>query len=353
MGFYSMAASRIHCAATSLLCEETNDLCFDDLDSVTDNQNLGVTDEDRSESLVDLPLLSEEVFSFMVESEREHLPREDYLERLRNGALELGSVRKEAIDWIWKACFLYGFGPLSVCLSVNYLDRFLALYEVPRDQTWAVQLLAVTCLSLATKMEEPAVPLNVDLQVGEPKFMFEGKTIQRMELLLLKTLDWKMKACTPFSFIDYFVRKINDHRHQPSGSLISRSVQLILSTIKGTDFLEFKHSEVAAAVALHVSGKIQPDDIPNAVSCFINLEVGRMLKCVEMLQDLPLLPTINVGIGASVPQSPIGVLDAATSLNSKIDDLTGGSFDDSSYSTPETKRRKLDCNPSQETNFKS
>lgn len=69
--------------------------------------------------------------------------------------------------------------------------------------------------------------------MGDPRFMFEGKTIQRMELLVMRTLNWKMKACTPFSFVDYFMAKINADHQPPSGSLISGSVQLILSTIKG------------------------------------------------------------------------------------------------------------------------
>lgn len=84
---------------------------------------------------------------------------------------------------------------------------------------------------------------------------------------------------------------------------------------------------------------------------------GRMLKCVDMIQHLAFVTTTtttsNVGIGALVPQSPIGVLDAAACLSYKSDDLTVGSWANSSHTTPETKRRKVDNNPSQETNFKS
>lgn len=69
-------------------------------------------------------------------------------------------------------------------------------------------------------------------QVAEPKFVFEAKTIQRMELLVLSTLRWRMQAFTPCSFIDYFLCKINNVQ-LPSTLSISRSVQLILSTIKG------------------------------------------------------------------------------------------------------------------------
>ncbi|XP_058184965.1 cyclin-D4-1-like [Rhododendron vialii] len=333
---------------TSLLCTETTNVCFDDLDSdqthdETTNQNLGFGN-DRSEPLIGWPLLSEECFCLLVEKERGHLPKDDYLKRVRSGDMDLGAVRREAMDWILKAHAHYSFGPLSFCLSINYLDRFLSVYELPRVKTWTVQLLAVACLSIAAKMEETSVPLTVDLQVGEPKFIFEGKTIRRMELLVMSSLNWKMKACTPCSFIDYFIGKINGDDQIQSGFLISRSIQLILSTIKGIDFLEFRPSEIAAAVAISVSGEVQAVDIDKAMSCFILVGKGRVQKCLQLIQDLALSRgSTNMGsasIPSSVPQSPIGVLDAAC-LSCKSDDITVGSCANSSHNSPDTKRRKL------------
>lgn len=69
--------------------------------------------------------------------------------------------------------------------------------------------------------------------MGDPRLMFEAKAIRRMELLVLTHLKWKMQAFTPFSFIDYFLSKVNNDHKYPSRSLISRSVQLIINTIKG------------------------------------------------------------------------------------------------------------------------
>lgn len=103
-------------------------------------------------------------------------------------------------QFIWcdqQAYVYYGFGPLTFCLSVNYMDRFLSVYELPvrsiiqlehtwylwmsfwynlfgfvglfscsqRGKAWTMQLLAVACLSLAAKVEETHVPQSVDLQV--------------------------------------------------------------------------------------------------------------------------------------------------------------------------------------------
>lgn len=37
--------------------------------------------------------------------------------------------------------------------------------------------------------------------------MFEAKTIQRMELLVLSTLQWRMNPVTPISFLDHIIRR--------------------------------------------------------------------------------------------------------------------------------------------------
>lgn len=75
----------------------------------------------------------------------------------------------------------------------------------------------------------------------------------------------------------------------------------------------------------------------------------RVLRCLELIQDLTLISeTTNVASAAVpsvVPQSPVGVLDAAC-FSYKIDERTVGSCLNSSHTSPDTKRRKLD-RPSQ------
>ncbi|MED6125716.1 hypothetical protein PIB30_071297 [Stylosanthes scabra] len=325
-----------------LLCSENNITCFDDGDggdgfernvaaaaaavgsgilpcrdhsnNLNSDQPCPSSENRGSGPLSCFDVLSEETIKGMVEGEKDHLPKEDYLQRLRSGDLDL-TGRREAIDWIWK-----------------------------RGKSWTMQLLAVACLSIAAKMEEIKVPQSVDIQVGEPKFVFEAKTIQRMELLVLSTLRWKMQALTPFCFIDYFLRKINFEQHLSNRS-ISRSVQLILSIIRGIDFLEFRASEIAAAVAISVSREMQQaKNIDKAVASFFIVEKEKVLKCVELIRDLTLMNVSNLGTKhvPFVPQSPIGVLDGCGCLSFKSDELTnvGSSCPNSSNNSPKTKRFK-------------
>ena len=79
------------------------------------------------------------------------------------GALFL--ARTEAVEWLLKVNAFYGFSSLTALLAINYLDRVLTGRHFQRDKPWMLQLLAVTCISLAAKVEEVRVPVLQDLQV--------------------------------------------------------------------------------------------------------------------------------------------------------------------------------------------
>ncbi|XWS29581.1 hypothetical protein CRYUN_Cryun24cG0041200 [Craigia yunnanensis] len=125
----------------------------------------------------------------------------------------------------------------------------------------------------------------------------------------------------------------------------------------GIGFLEFRPSEIAAAVAISVSGEMQTLAIDKAISSFIFVEKGRVLKCVELMKNLSLIngsATANANVATpsaySVAQSLIGVLDAAC-LSYKSDEITVGSCANSSPYSPDIKRKKQN-KPSQ-LDFKS
>ena len=73
---------------------------------------------------------------------------------------------------------------------------------------------------------------RIQSQVGGSKFVFEARTIERMELLVLTTLGWRMQAVTPFSFIDHYLRKIHDDEFSLEMS-IGQSSHLLLNIIHG------------------------------------------------------------------------------------------------------------------------
>lgn len=101
---------------------------------------------------------------------------------------------------------------------------------------WPLQLLAVACLSIAAKMEETNVPLLLDLQILEPRFLFKPSTVQRMEILVMARLKWRLHIITPFDFLHYFIEKLSCPSSNFNGSIhsvLSRSSDLIISILRG------------------------------------------------------------------------------------------------------------------------
>lgn len=136
----------------SLYCQEQHLVDDDDyqtleckLEPLVLNQDLFCEEEEELSSL-----LSKEELSL----------NEDF----ENNPLLVES-RRDAVEWMLRVVRHYSFSSLTAVLAVNYLDRFMFKFEFQREKLWMIQLVSVSCLSLAAKMEEVHVPLLMDLQV--------------------------------------------------------------------------------------------------------------------------------------------------------------------------------------------
>lgn len=106
---------------------------------------------------------------------------------------------------------------------------------VQQDKAWPLHLLSVACIALAAKMEETKVPLLLDLQIIQPKFLFKPKTVQRMELLVMASLKWRLRAITPFDFAHLFIAKLSCSASTLGGLnyIVSRVSEIIIRTCLG------------------------------------------------------------------------------------------------------------------------
>jgi cyclin D1/2/4 len=184
----------------------------------------------------------EEAISTLLLKEAQYMPEPDYSARYYVQELD-AEARLECVRWIQKVQSFYNYGPLTVALAVNYMDRFLSRHHLPQGKDWMLQLLSVACISLAAKMEESEVPILLDLQVEQVEHVFEAHTIQRMELLVLSTLEWRMSVMTPFSYIDYFFHKLGIS-NLLLRALLSRVSEIVLKAItcKSSPFSHFQSS---------------------------------------------------------------------------------------------------------------
>ncbi|XP_066378660.1 cyclin-D3-1-like isoform X2 [Miscanthus floridulus] len=313
---------RFDFAASVLLCSEDSTTIFDLEEEEREGILCVLRPSPRHANApsgalpIDFPLQLESCIEAFLGREEDHLPMEGYAERLllqQPGGSDLVAIRNYAIDWIWKL-----------------------------EKDWMTQLLTVACLSLAAKMEETIVLNPLDLQVVDAEYVFEPSTIHRMESLVFNTLSWRMQAVTPCSFIDYYLHKFSDG-DVVSKIILSRAVELILSTSKVAEFLVFRPSEIAASIALVALGKHESSVLESVATCRKELRKERVLGCYEMVQDKIVMGDIIIkSVGSSVfpkQHSPTGVLGVVACESQQSEDISAGATVCNESSSARKRRR--------------
>ncbi|KAK4781752.1 hypothetical protein SAY86_015854 [Trapa natans] len=298
---------------------------FDALYCSEQNWEVHPEEEEELELEGDPPLTLLEQDLFWDDQELASLSSKESLNPLYEslGAdIAVANARTEAADWILRAQALHVFSVPTIVLAVNYLDRFLCSFRIETDRPWTTQLAAVACLSLAAKVEETQVPLLLDLQTEESRFMFEAKTIQRMELLVLSALEWKMNPVTPISFLDYFARRLG-LKDNLCWEFLRRSEVVLLSLISDCRSMSCLPSVMATAIMLHVVNSEDPchqvDDLSRLLDA-LNIEKDKLDACRKLVsKHASQSRKRKLGFLRSVPGSPNAVVEMCFSPESSND----------------------------------
>ncbi|KAB5530178.1 hypothetical protein DKX38_020259 [Salix brachista] len=153
---------------------------------------------------------------FLIESD--HMPSKIFREIIDFDE----SFRREAVSSVLRvAC---NFDPSLSYLAVNYLDRFLSSHGIP----------------------------------GDGGFVFDAKTIQKMEVLILGALNWRMRSVTPFSFISFFISLFKPEDPPLKQALKARASEIIFKAQNDINLWEFKPSLIAASALLYASQELFP-----------------------------------------------------------------------------------------------
>ncbi|KAG6747624.1 hypothetical protein POTOM_047513 [Populus tomentosa] len=197
------------------------------------------------------------------------------------------TARLEAITWILRTRKNFGFHFHTAYLSMIYFDRFLSSRSIDRNFSRVVSLISVGCISLAAKMEEVRVPSLPQLQTEG--VTFESTNVERVELGILSTLQWRMNYATPFAFLRYFIIKFS-RQDSPPRETVSRTVQSILALMRERHLMSHRPSVIAAAATLvalnnsltRTTLETQMNSI--AYPGFLNIE--EVFRCYNLLQQL-------------------------------------------------------------------
>ncbi|KAE8704861.1 hypothetical protein F3Y22_tig00110435pilonHSYRG00080 [Hibiscus syriacus] len=261
-------------SCSSLLCHETEEeACCFETEADDDDEILYLNDKD------------DEYIESLIQRETSTTSSSGYPITDRDNWLRC--ARLNAIEWIFNTKTLFGFQIHTAYLSVVYFDRFLSKKSIDDGKLWAIRLLSVACLSIATKMEECRVP--VLSQFPTQDYQFESKTIQRMELLVLTTLEWKMSCATPFAYLSFFIHKFYGESRRKG--LVSKALQHIVVIVKDINSVGHRSSVIAAAAVLAAScderlTRKTMEFKMDFISFWGSLETEHVFSCYNMMQEI-------------------------------------------------------------------
>ncbi|KAJ0024661.1 hypothetical protein Pint_09231 [Pistacia integerrima] len=147
-------------------------------------------------------------------------------------------MRGILIDWLIEVHYKFELMDETLYLTVNLIDRFLALQPVVRKK---LQLVGVTAMLLACKYEEVSVPVVEDLILISDK-AYSRKEVLDMEKLIINALQFNVSVPTPYVFLRRFFKA-----SQSDKKLELLSFFLIELCLVEYEMLKFPPSMLAAA----------------------------------------------------------------------------------------------------------
>ncbi|KAL4713893.1 hypothetical protein ACJJTC_015547 [Scirpophaga incertulas] len=185
-------------------------------------------------------------------------------------------MRAILLDWLNEVCEVYKLHRETFHLTVDYVDRFLTSRGDLKKTR--LQLIGITCLFIAAKVEEVYPP-----KIGEFAYVTDGacttEEILEHELLILQVLSWNLTPITINGWLNIFMQLASEGRNAKRRLLAESDVganalrgytfvfpqysslefvvcgQLIDLAVLHVDVNKFSYSTVAAAAIAHCYSK--------------------------------------------------------------------------------------------------
>jgi G2/mitotic-specific cyclin 1/2 len=135
-----------------------------------------------------------EIFKYMKLNELTTLPNPEYMASQKELAW---SMRGILLDWLVQVHARFRLLPETLFLCVNIIDRFLSARVVSLAK---LQLVGITCLFIASKVEEIVAP-SVSHFLHCADSSYTESEILLAERYVLKTIDWNLSYPNPMHFL--------------------------------------------------------------------------------------------------------------------------------------------------------
>ncbi|XP_068433632.1 G1/S-specific cyclin-E1 [Clinocottus analis] len=165
-------------------------------------------------------------------------------------------TRAVLLDWLMEVSEVYKLHRESYHLSQDYFDRFMATQRNVLKST--LQLIGITCLFIAAKVEEMYPPKIHQFAYVTDKACTEDEILS-MEIIIMKDLKWSLSPQTPISWLNVYMQvaylKESDELLIPRypQSTFTQIAELLDLCMLDVRCLEFSNGILAASALFHFS----------------------------------------------------------------------------------------------------
>ena len=174
--------------------------------------------------------------------------------------ISIDGARSNMVDWLSFLCSKLNFSDQTLFRSMSIFDEYiskLTINDSSKINQQYLNLIAIACLSLATKLEEINCNyisfLNEKVLNSPNSKIFTSNDLINMEFQILKALQYNTMFSTPLDFIeiylDIFRNVLGSNNSMINNQIISDikilAINLVKSNIKSAMYLSNSSSHLA------------------------------------------------------------------------------------------------------------
>ncbi|KAM4011808.1 G1/S-specific cyclin-E3-like [Anomaloglossus baeobatrachus] len=209
----------------------------------------------RWSSFSPLPRLSwanpDDVWKNMLQKDEMYVRDKNYLQR--HPALD-ETMRPTLLEWLMEISEVHKLHRDTFYIAQDFLDRFMATQENVMKSK--LQLIGITCLFIAAKIEEVYPPKLHDLAYFTDGACTEDEMLS-MELIIMKALNWSLSPITVVSWLNIYLQVAYSKELQhflipqyPQKSFLQIMELLDLCTLD-MECMDYSYRVLAAAALYH------------------------------------------------------------------------------------------------------
>ncbi|XP_036948276.1 G1/S-specific cyclin-E2-like [Acanthopagrus latus] len=224
---------------------------------------------------------SEDVWVKMVIREQNYRHSKSFMQKHPGIQPKMRSI---LLDWLIEVSEAYTLHRQTFYLAQDYFDRFM-LTQTSIDKGM-LQLIGITCLFIASKMEEASPPKLSQMAYVTAGTYYEDEILQ-MELIILKALKWNLCPETALSWLKLYFQMASMNKNsdllepQIPQDIYVQMTRLLDLCVLHMNSLDFQYRVLAASVLSHFIKQEAVEKVTGLSKDAIQLCVNWMAPFVE------------------------------------------------------------------------